>query len=439
VARVESSKRAPRSVVIAIDVVAIAAVSAVAIIGLPSRAGASSTTVVFQGSSSAYGVRLTETVPNGPLSSTLLDGGGPTAQAQLDSIGGTHGYAAFPDPGPFIISLPGLAAGLMQLPTSLPQYPLQVSADQVTPKAEIGAGVYDIKAAAADDSATATAAFGVDLGVRAALSKSTASVTVQDDGSVIATATSDLEGFAVGPLTIGQVRSTATKRIDKNGKITTTSDIKVNALAIGGIVIPLPLNGLNLAPGVTLPISLTPALEALLASSKITIKTLTPQQNGNTITAPAVEVDGTIPSQELKLTLGTADGSYSLVLGQASATMIGTAPPVFSQPPASGGVPPAVALPPAAGGVLPSDTTPLTTSPPLPTSSSSGPAPATSAPPSAPPTLQPKLADSLRALSGPFGVSGTYFVVAMLAVLAFLIGHLVRTIGVRGPWTSSGG
>jgi hypothetical protein len=276
-----------------------------------------------------------------------------------------------------------------------------VSTDQVAPKAEIGAGVYDIKAVAGDNSATATAAFGVDLGVRAALSKSTASVTIQDDGSVVATATSDVEGFAIGPLTIGQVRSTATKRIDKNGKITTTSDIEVNALAIGGIVIPMPLNGLDLAPGVALPISLTPALDALLAASKITIKTLTPQQDGNTITAPVLEIDGTIPSQELKLDLGTADGSYSLVLGQASATMLGAAPPTFSQPPAAS-------------------------------------APST-VPRSEPPTVQPNLADSLRALSGPFGVGGSYFLVAILAVLVLLIGHLVRTIGVRGPWTSFDG
>ncbi len=68
----------------------------------------------------------------GFIVSSLTDTSGPTAQARVDSLGTSVGFAAFPYPGDTIATAPGLVASLVlpQLglpPPNLPPYPLAVS------------------------------------------------------------------------------------------------------------------------------------------------------------------------------------------------------------------------------------------------------------------------------------------------------------------------
>src|SRR4051794_1304499 len=74
----------------------------------------------FAASAAASGVRMTVVLPDAPVTDTPVDGGGPTAQVALSSLGTSTGYAAFPDPGGLVISAPGLVAGLLQSPISPP-------------------------------------------------------------------------------------------------------------------------------------------------------------------------------------------------------------------------------------------------------------------------------------------------------------------------------
>ena len=65
----------------------------------------------FQAAAIAEGVRYTVTVPGAPLSDQIADAGGPVAQASLDSLGTSRGFASLPYPGDTATGLPGLVAG----------------------------------------------------------------------------------------------------------------------------------------------------------------------------------------------------------------------------------------------------------------------------------------------------------------------------------------
>jgi hypothetical protein len=416
-------------------------------------AGAQADVVVppFDGSAAAYGTRVTEVVPSAPIADTILDGGGPTAQAGLGSLGDGTGYAALPDPGAFLVGAPDLVAGLLTINTTLPSYPLVVTADATTPHKKLAAAVYDIDAQHSDTSSSATAQVGVGLGVNVALVKSNASVSVQKDGSVIATATSDVEGLTLGPLSLGQVETTATRTLKPDGTITSKSDIHVDGLRIGGLQVPIPIDALNgVGTGaLPVPLSLGPVLDALLAPLGISIETMSAQQTGDTVTAPALILTGTIPLETLHLKLGTGDGTYRLALGESSARLVGSAaPPAYTPPPTSGpsgGSHPVQGSGPVAssgggssignsqaGSSIGSGTSSGATNGGTSSTQVSG----GSLPPASP---MPPLRAVLASMSGAFGVADIYLILAGAAVMAFAIAQLVRVMGVRTPWTSIDG
>src|SRR5438270_4945977 len=66
----------------------------------------------------------------------VIEGDGPIAQAALTSTGQSHGFASFPYPGAFLLSLPGLAAS--QGAPETPAYPLYVESNAtLKPKDEV--------------------------------------------------------------------------------------------------------------------------------------------------------------------------------------------------------------------------------------------------------------------------------------------------------------
>src|SRR5438445_6738615 len=104
---------------------AVAAIAAACVLGaggiaLPRHASAESS---FNGVAGADGVRLTVFNATAPVAQTPVDGGGPTAQASLDSLGSSKAFASYPYPGDILIAVPGLLAGLTGLPAP-PGYPL---------------------------------------------------------------------------------------------------------------------------------------------------------------------------------------------------------------------------------------------------------------------------------------------------------------------------
>ena len=73
-----------------------------------SPAGAES--LRYQASAGADGARLSVTIPGATVVDQVIDGGGPTAQAAVSSLGGSSALAAQPYPGELAIIGPGLGA-----------------------------------------------------------------------------------------------------------------------------------------------------------------------------------------------------------------------------------------------------------------------------------------------------------------------------------------
>lgn len=293
----------------------------------------------FAGMAAAGGVRMTLTVPGAPGTDTALDGGGPTAQVVVDSIGSSTGYAAFPDPGQFIVSLPALAVGLLaggagglpptQLP-SPPNYPFFVQSDATNdPEVSVGAGPYALSATSEPGSSQAQATAGVRDGLfgNAALAMSTASVSPKlttQGTSVVAKAVADLQGLTVGPLTIGQVKSTAIQTLDSTGTVTPSTDLSITGVRIGGVPVELTPKGV-VAGGPVQPVPLNDSVNGLLKSSGITVQFVAAQQHPDRVVAPALQITFPFAMPFPIPNVGQFHGTATMIVGSATTQMSGVA------------------------------------------------------------------------------------------------------------------
>ncbi len=404
----------------------------------PARAIASS---AFSATVAAQGARILVTVPGGPFTDTPVDAGGPTAQATLDSLGTSQGFAAFPDPGGLVLSLPGLAAGLLasgvsglppiKLPT-LPPYPLYVSSDAaITPKASVGAGPYQLGAQSDDRSSRASATAGLRNSAFGSVSSlhSEASVSTEVDGAVTAEAVAEIQGLTIGPLSVGSVRSTATMARSSDGTVTPSSSLDVDLLRVGGVGVSLKPGGLEVF-GLPVPLPVDAALQGLLKAAGITIEVMPTQTLEDGISSAALRI--TTP---LTLSgIGTGPGVVSISLGSVSARLSGAAdetPPDVDLGSSDlepgldagfdGGLPSTLDFGVDGGAVVDS---PLT--------SPGAESPASAAPGAEPPI---PLAESRLA----FDVRSLYLMVMLLGCGVLVTSQLIRLLGVRAPWTSSAG
>jgi hypothetical protein len=411
------------------------------------EASAATFPATFDGSSSAYGLRINESIPGAPGADTVLDGGGPTAQAAFTSLGGGTGYAALPDPGQFVVGIPGLVAGLAQYSHPLPSYPLAVQADQATPHQDLSADGYAIQADVGDDAVTGSAAAGLGrdaTALRGVLVKSDATVQRLEDGSVVSTATSIVEVLTLGPVTIGKVTATATRTLTAAGKLVSTSDLSVTQVSVAGTAVAPPAQGQGDGDGAS-PFSLGPAADPLLKPLGIKLVTMAAQEIGDTVVAPTLMLTGSFPADPANPTV--ANGTYNLILGQATARLLGAANPAIGTNPGSTTTPagtppntlpntlpgtlpgtdlgaaPGVLVPGALPGTIPGAGVPTV-----------GLVPVTSAGPS-----DEDVAAALAAWGVAFDVGGLYVFLVFAGLGAFVVAQLVRLRGVRAPWTSTGG
>lgn len=387
----------------------------------------------FQATTSAFGSQIAVDLPGAPLTDTPLDSGGPSGEASLDSLGEGTGFASFPDPGHFILSLPGLVAGLLGTGASglppvnlppLPSYPFEVTANSTTPTASTGEGSYSLNAtdSPTESSGSASAGLQLDVGLSTARLTSASSITVGPDGTVVATATSDIEGLTVGPVTIGEITSTATETMDATGQVTPASSITIDGARVGTLPVEISTQGLNVA-GTTAPLPLSSIIDSVLKAQHITVSVATAQIHAGRVVAPSIEIDGPVPSKGI----GTAEGSFTITLGGATAAMQSTTGGGPGVPPSSTGTVagsgptgPSVsgALPPGPGrSVLPRGAGVATVV--------------------AGTTPTPEVAPA--ALVGLFDIRSLYLIICAAAVAAFGVGQLTRWIGVRVPWTSTDG
>ena len=372
----------------------------------------------FSGTASADGIRVGLAIPNFLIIENLVDGGGPSAQATLDSLGTSKAFASLPYPGETAVALPGLVGTLTG--KSIPGYPSYVTTTSpATPDNHADQPGYHLGSHSDASSSTAAAQAGetTTTGIETG-AFSTATVTAGSDGSVVSESDTRID-LALGAIRLSGLESTASVLLGPDGKATHRSSLRVGTLSLGGITIGVTDQGLVLG-GLTLPLGdLLGGLGRMLSLGDTVVKFL-----------PATETPDSILSAGLSITTSEQlpvvghPAQVSITVGRAFAMASGSAVP----PPAAASLP---AGPPQDGGA----SVPVTTAPPalggdaLPATSAAAP----SVPvPVAAPAAQPLTV--VRRL--PMTVSSlTLYPIVVLAAVAVLASSLAYRVRKKERWT----
>src|SRR4051794_8519695 len=261
-----------------------------ALLGVGALAGSASAASgpSFTATASADGTRMSVVIPNGPVTDAPVDGGGPTAQAQLDSVGGSKAFGALPYPGETAVTLPGTLAGLGI--AGVPSYPFYVQTSYpVTNKADVNQTGYQLHAASGEHQSQSQALYGTASNGASAGGNSTASTTLAGDGSGTAKAVSESDGLAVGALRFGSVVSKATAVIKPDGSLARTSSLDVTGMSVGGVAVGFGSAGFTLA-GTTVPFPNADQLAGLLAAQHTAVSYLQPTTTKTGVVAPALRI-----------------------------------------------------------------------------------------------------------------------------------------------------
>jgi hypothetical protein len=371
------------------------ALGGIGVVGAGVRPGAAqpASTQAATGGAQASGMYLRYGIPGFLVVENFLDGGGPVAQSLADTSSGSGSFASLPYPGETAIAGPGTLSGLGA--PRLPDWPFYVSASNPTRPAQNlsdPSGSYRLDAAAEDGKAAAAARGGEPAQFsRQATSRSEAHTEVLTTAAgVTATATSAVDGFTMGPLSIMSVASqSVTTFHEGDAKPTTATELRVDGGKVGNLGFHYGPEGLtvnNQAVAV-------PAAEGLktlnqaLAPAGLTLQVENPAPLEGGARAATLEIVSVAPipgagTGTLRIALGGASSYVSV--GQAS----GLTPELPDVPPPADVAP----APPSASGAAAAPTTSL---------SDNG---FRAAPPA--PTVTPVRAAAGSTSSEPYGLTG---------------------------------
>jgi hypothetical protein len=375
----------------------------------------------FTATASADGSRMTVTIRNAPLTDAPVDGGGPSAQAQLDSSGTSRAFSSAPYPGDTAISVPGTAAGF-GVP-GVPSYPFYLSSSYpLSPQRSADQGPYHLDAKSGPQQSQAEARAGTADSTIGATggTRSNASTQVADDGSVLAAAKAETQSLTVGVLRLGSVTSAARVRLKTDGNLERTTSLDVTGVSVGGVAVGFGPSGFTIA-GTTVPFPNADQLTSLLAAQKTTLSYLQPVRTTNGTVAPALQITTVqnVPGQN--------PANITLVLGRAVASVEGVAIPKDTASAVAG-------VGGSFGGSTP-DIAATSGSPGTPAVTGTGPA-ATGALPRTPLAATPITRAARRQSIDRIGGPSIYLVVAGGGLLALGLAQAMSQLGVRLRWSS---
>lgn len=253
-----------------------------------------------------------------------------TAQALLDSVGRSQGYAAAPSPGPFFATLPSNGNGVLAgfgFPFSFPDYPFYASSDHpITPTADKAFGPFRARAESTQYNAVGDARSGGLTNDDPALISSRAAARVTfDPDTLVRTAVADsrFDGFTTGPLAIGQSLAHAKMTQTPGSPPTKESSFTVGSISIAGVQIAMTDKGFKLGDQAP-PTADMAQLFGVLAQAGITVEYL-----------PASQTETSIDSAGLRITRAGADPNgtqhkVSLILGRVGTSIQGGTSPLVS-------------------------------------------------------------------------------------------------------------
>ncbi|HKN90755.1 MAG TPA: hypothetical protein VJ622_10775 [Acidimicrobiia bacterium] len=353
---------------------------------------------------SASGMRVGYSVPDQFAVSQFVDGGGPVAQASLDSTGKAIGFGSLPYPGENAVAAPGVLTLATKVP--VPSYPFYAEASYpVTPSSEVKdpSGTYDLAAKAEQHKAEGRAA--LDFGGSekpVARVVSTASGSIDPAGASV-TAVSVGEGFRFGDglLTIASGTSrSVTTYTNGAAKPETKGELVIEGAKVGDQAVTIGPDGVHPAGQTVRSPGGADQLNQALAAAGITVRTLSLQTGDGGATAEALQVvvKHPIPGSKVSGTFVYEFGgsTSSIAFGAAGAGVPAMPGGIEGAPTADAGTPttsPSAAAPAAspASGVEPAA---------VPAGGSTSAPPATSSPLSGGAAL-PGGADTGQAASSP--------------------------------------
>jgi hypothetical protein len=278
--------------------------------------------VGFSAVAGADGLRVTYSIPNYLIVSTLVDGGAPTAQSVLTSAGKSQSFAALPYPGDTVLAVPGLIAGVggPELPV---QEPLYVSADSTGPDQSSLHPAGDtaaLDASAQNDPPSATARVGPAAATTGQLRAGT-TVSRAANGTVTAVAESVALGVSTsdGLLKIASVDSTVKTVLASGRQPVTTRHLAVSGASVAGVSVGIGPDGIVGAgpSGVDTTGLLGPSRKAL-ESAGVSVRLVPGQDLPSGGTADAIEITST---QALPVP-GNPVGTMKQVVGSARTSVL---------------------------------------------------------------------------------------------------------------------
>jgi hypothetical protein len=245
----------------------------------------------------------------------VIEGDGPIAQAALSSTGQSNGFASFPYPGAFFLSLPGLAAS--QGAPETPPYPLYVESNaSLKPKDEVKQPGLSLTSQSTPDASTARAAAG-QSSEQANVGSATATANVNADktaGTVLSEASSDTEMLSAGPLRIGRILADAKASHNSAGGLKRSSGLQLFDVTVNGVTYGLSDKGFSTGSN-TSPLPANPVTEQL-AKAGISVTYLAAKEVPDGVMSPGLRIE--INNEQ-------SDWHTVMVVGQALAIASGDA------------------------------------------------------------------------------------------------------------------
>jgi hypothetical protein len=291
-----------------------AGIAGIATLAVPGMSPAGAQSLRYQAGAAADGARLSVTVPGATVVDQIIDGGGPTAQAELNSLGGSSALAAQPYPGELAIIGPGLGASLIGAPQP-PAYPfVAASRHPSMPEQTVEPNPgYSLVARSTESSSEASARSGAaDETNKVFLTQATAAVKA-DPEQVVAEASNRVEALTVGPLSIASAVSSARVVGKPTGDPERQSALAVNGVTIAGQAVGFTDAGF-VTPGGATPLPPSDPLLTALSSAGVAVSYLAPETTPTGVVAPGLRI---VTTQEIPGAGRTA--TISLTLGRASA------------------------------------------------------------------------------------------------------------------------
>jgi hypothetical protein len=338
----------------------------------------------FTALGAADGMQTIQSAPGATLVDTV-DAELPGAQAEIDSLAGSTGWAG----APYSSTVAGNVGNANASPNQVPvfatsSYPSEPNAKQTTPGGTI-------EATSGADSSSARAAGGGPSSspVSTGQVSSSASASCAADGTLQAVADNQVQVFgAGGVLQIGSVTSHAAATLAPNGRPVFNGSLAVAGATVLGQQVAVTNRGLVLGATAT-PLPANP-LTQVLSGAGITVTYLAESENPRTgeVLAPGLEIQvarqapgvGTGPVTSTYV-LGRAEAVASTTGGSGQSMGVGPSPSIGALPGSAGPAGQATTSPATPAGPSGANPAPAATTP----AAGNGSAPTAPAPAVAPP------------------------------------------------------